>query len=95
MFQKLEAVKIARILIMFGFDLSENGVQYLEDAIYLATGLDEYNLNILSYIVASKNDVDKNEVSRLIAARIKETLELKNAHSIEFIRLIDGVMRKE
>lgn len=87
--------KILRCLVVFGFDLSQNGVQYLSDAIYIAGGLGEYNLNLLSYIIASQNHVKQNEVSRLIIARIKETLELKNAHSIEFIRLIDAIMKNE
>lgn len=87
--------KILRCLDLFGFDISKNGVQYVKDAIYIASELDEYKLEVLARIIAEKDNADKDEVLRLIIARIKETLGLKKIHSIEFIRLIASIMRDE
>ena len=86
--------KIERCLECFGFDMNANGMNYVKDAVWIATGLSECKLDILAKFVAEKDNADASEVSRLIVARIKENFEFKNAHSIEFIRLMVSLLKK-
>ena len=86
--------KIERCLECFGFDMSVNGMEYLRDAIWLATGLNECKLDVLAKFVAEKDGANASEVLRLIVARIKENFGFKNANSMEFIRLMVSLLKK-
>ena len=86
--------KIARCLELFGFDLNEKGVDYLSDAIWVASGLLDYNVDILAEYVAELRCIDEaSEIARLIIARVKENFGFKKAPTIDFIRLIDSLLR--
>ena len=86
--------KVDEFLELFGFDMSINGMQYVEDSILVAQKLSDYRLEFLAEIVAEKRQVDANEVLRLIVARIKENFHFKKSPAISFIRLIDRLLKK-
>ena len=86
--------KIVRCLEHFGFNMEANGMEYVKDAILIATGLPECKLDVLAQFVAEKDNVDASEVSRLIVARVKENFALKNAHTMEFIRIIVSLLKE-
>ena len=88
-------IKVQRILELFGFDFKKNGVEYLLKAI-IASPKDAYfNLETLSESVSKKEGVDKEEVKRLIVARIKERFSFKKAPTIDFIRLVNIFLTKQ
>jgi len=88
-------VKAQRILELFGFDFKRNGVQYLLKAI-IASPKDAYfNLETLSESVSRTEDIDKEEVKRLIVARVKETFGFRKAPTIDFIRLVNNFLVKQ
>lgn len=81
--------KVKKILLMFAFDLNKRGVQYLEEAIIVSQTDKHHNLESLSEIIANGNNIDKEEVKRLIIARVKERFRTKKSPAIDFIRLIN------
>lgn len=81
--------KVQKILELFGFNFSQNGVKFLSEAIINSTKMSYFNLETLSELVSNNNNVDKNEVKRLIVARVKENFGFKKAPTLEFIRLIN------
>lgn len=88
-------VKAQKILELFGFDLKKNGVQYLLKAI-IAYPKDVYfNLETLSESISSSEDINKEEVKRLIVARVKETFGFRKAPTIDFIRLVNNFLEKQ
>ena len=87
--------KVTGFLKMFNFDFTLNGVSYLRDAIICATQLTNYRLEDLVSKVTREENIDDDEVSRLIIARIKERFHLKKAPTMSFIRLIDNLSRRE
>jgi len=88
-------VKAQRILELFGFDFKRNGVQYLLKAI-IASPKDAYfNLETLSESVSRTEGIDKEEVKRLIVARVKETFGFRKAPTIDFIRLVNNFLVKQ
>lgn len=79
---------------MFGFDFKKNGVQYLVKAI-IASPKDAYfNLETLSESVSRTESIDKEEVKRLIVARVKETFSFRKAPTIHFIRLVNFLLKQ-
>lgn len=80
--------KAKKILELFGFDLKKKGVWYLQKAIYMAPKNEYFDLDILSRRVAESEDTDKEEIKRIIIARIKEHFGLRKSIAIDFIRLI-------
>lgn len=88
-------IKAQRILELYGFDLEKNGVPYLLKAINISTQQSYFNLETLSEKVSKKVGVAKEEVMRLIVARVKEKFSFKNAPTIEFIRLINSLLLKQ
>ena len=86
--------KVEEILKLFGFDLSSNGVEYLEKAILHAYDLGYYTLEFLAETIAKKQNVDAAEVLRLIVARTKENFHFRNSPAISFIRLVDRLLKK-
>jgi len=84
--------KAQRILELYGFDFEKNGVLYLLKAINISTKQSYFNLETLSTDVSRKVGVEKEEVMRLIVARVKERFGFKKAPTIEFIRLINSLL---
>lgn len=88
-------VKAQRILELFGFDFKRNGVQYLLKAI-IASPKDAYfNLETLSESVSRTEGIEKEEVKRLIVARVKEAFGFRKAPTIDFIRLVNNFLVKQ
>lgn len=87
--------KVNRLLDLFKFDFTLNGVNYLRDAIIYATQLTNYRLEDLATEVAKNKNINEVEVIRLITARIKEHFKLKQVPALSFIRLIDSLARRE
>lgn len=86
--------KVEQYMELFGFDMSCNGSEYVKDAILIASRLSDYRLEILAETIAEQQEVDANEVLRLIVARIKENFQFKRSPAISFIRLIDCFLKK-
>lgn len=90
-----DQIKAQKILELYGFDLEKNGVLYLLKAINISTKQPYFNLETLSEKVSKKVGVAKEEVMRLIVARVKERFSFKKAPTIEFIRLINSLLLKQ
>ena len=88
-------VKAQKILSLFGFNLNENGVQYLLKAIIASPKNDYFNLETLSETISQTENIDKDEIKRLIVARVKETFGFKKAPTIDFIRLVNNFLIKQ
>lgn len=86
--------KVEEFLELFGFDMSFNGMKYVKDAILIASKLRDYRLEYLAETIAKEQNVDANEVLRLIVARIKENFHFKKSPAISFVRLIDRLLKK-
>lgn len=90
-----DEIKAQRILELFGFDLKRNGVQHLLKAI-IASPKDAYfNLETLSESVSRKEGIEKEEIKRLIIARVKEIFHFRKSPTIDFIRLINNFLLKQ
>lgn len=88
-----DVTKINRILTLYGFNLTSNGVSYLRDFILYALDLDNFNINILGEKVAQNNpSIPVQEIERLTNARFKEVFG-KKYKRIEFIRLIKLLLK--
>ena len=90
-----DEVKTKKFLELFGFDFKKKGVEYLLEAILISPKNSYFNLETLSESVSLKNGIDKEEIKRLIIARIKETLGFKKAPTMDFIRLINTFLLKQ
>lgn len=90
-----DEIKAQKILELFGFDFKRNGVQYLLKAIISSPKDAYFNLETLSESVSHKEGVDKEEIKRLIVARVKETFGFKKAPTIDFIRLVNNFLLKQ
>ena len=90
-----DEVKVQRILDLFGFDCKKNGVQYLLKAIIASPKNDYFNLETLCESVSRKENIDKEEIKRLIVARVKETFGFRKAPTIDFIRLVNIFLLKQ
>lgn len=90
-----DEVKAQKILELFGFDMKKNGVLYLLKAIIVSPKSDYFNLETLSESVSKMEGVDKEEIKRLIVARVKETFGFRKAPTIDFIRLINNFLVKQ
>ncbi len=89
-------IKVQKILELFGFDMQKNGVQYLFEAILISTQKAYFNLETLCDSVAkSEPKIEKDEVKRLIVARIKEQFKLRKSPAIDFIRLVNRFLIKK
>lgn len=89
-------IKVQKILELFGFDMQKNGVQYLLKAILISTQKAYFNLETLCDSVAeSEPKIEKDEVKRLIVARIKEQFKLRKSPAIDFIRLVNRFLIKK
>jgi len=83
------------MLKLFGFNLERNGVQYLRQAIIYSVKYLYFNIETLSQEVSRKTGIHKEEVIRLIVARVKERFGFKKAPTIDFIRLINSFLLKQ
>lgn len=91
-----DKVKTEKILKLFGFDMQKNGVQYLFKAILISPKEVYFNLETLCDSVAkSESDIGKDEIKRLIVARVKELFKFKKSPTIDFIRLVNSFLIKE
>lgn len=86
--------KVEEFLELFGFDMTFNGVEYVKEAILIASKLGDYRLEYLAETIAKRQNVDANEVLRLIVARIKENFHFNKSPAISFVRLIDRLLKK-
>ncbi len=91
-----DKIKAEKILGLFGFDMQRNGVQYLFKAILISPKEAYFNLETLCDSVAkSEPNVEKDEIKRLIVARIKEQFKFRKSPTIDFIRLVNSFLIKE
>lgn len=91
-----DKIKAEKILGVFGFDMQRNGVQYLFKAILISPKEAYFNLETLCDSVAkSEPNVEKDEIKRLIVARIKEQFKFRKSPTIDFIRLVNSFLIKE
>lgn len=81
-------VRAQKILELFGFDFNKNGVQYLLKAIILAPKDVYFDLETLSERVSQSEGINKEEIKRLIIARVKERFGFQKSPTIDFIRLV-------
>ena len=91
-----DEIKSEKILQLFGFDMQKNGVQYLFKAILISPKDAYFNLETLCESI-SKNDptIEKEEIKRLIVARVKEQFKLRKSPTIDFIRLVNSFLAKK
>ena len=87
--------RVRIILELFGFNIGKNGVQYLEKAILCSPKNDYFNLESLVETISKDEDIEKEEIKRLIVARVKENFGFKKSPTIDFIRLINHFLKKE
>ncbi|MBR3152136.1 MAG: type II toxin-antitoxin system PemK/MazF family toxin [Clostridia bacterium] len=87
--------KAKQILELFGFNLEQNGVQYLLKAIIKSPKDEYFNLETLIKEVSKDETLLPEKIKSLIIARIKETLGFKKSPTIEFIRLINIFLNKQ
>lgn len=91
-----DEVKTQKILRLFGFDIQKNGVQYLFKAILISPRDMYFNLDTLCEDISkNETDIEKEEIKRLIVARVKECLKFKKSPTIDFIRLVNSFLSKE
>lgn len=91
-----DKIKVEKILELFGFDMQRNGVQYLFKAILISPQEAYFNLETLCDSIAkSEPNVEKDEIKRLIVARIKEQFKFRKSPTIDFIRLVNSFLIKE
>lgn len=92
-----DSKKSYKILQLFGFDFSKNGVQYLLDAICIAPKSKYFNLETLSQKLSETGEytIEASEIQRLIVARVKERFKLKKSPTIDFIRLVNRLLTKK
>lgn len=92
-----DSEKAHKILQLFGFDFSKNGVQHLLDAICISPKSEYFNLETLSKKLSEtgKYTIEASEIQRLIVARVKERFRLKKSPTIDFIRLVNRLLTKK
>ncbi len=91
-----DKIKAEKILELFGFDMQKNGVQYLFKAILISPKEAYFNLETLcDSVTKSEPNVEKDEIKRLIVARIKEQFKFRKSPTIDFIRLVNSFLIKE
>lgn len=91
--EEAENSKAEKILELFGFTFKANGENYVLEAILIAPDDKYFNLEMLCESIAEKEiGIDKDEVKRLIIARVKEKFKFKKSPAIEFIRLIKSFL---
>ena len=90
-----DEVKVSKILELFGFDANKNGIQYLEKAIIASPKADYFNLDSLTESISKEESIGKEEIKRLIVARVKENFKFKKSPTIDFIRLVNSFLKKE
>ena len=91
-----DKIKAEKILELFGFDMQRNGVQYLFKAILISPKDAYFNLETLCDSVAkSEDNIEQNEIKRLIVARIKEQFKFRKSPTIDFIRLVNSFLIKK
>ena len=90
-----DEVKAEKILKLFGFDFNKKGVSYVFEAIIASPKAAYFNLETLSESISKEKSIDKEEVKRLIVARVKETFGFKKAPTIDFIRLVNSFLSKQ
>ena len=87
--------KAEQILKLFGFDLNTKGVEYLLKAILISPKNEYFNLETLSEKIAEQEaNIEKEEVKRLIVARVKERFKFKKSPTIDFIRVVNSFLSK-
>ncbi len=89
--------KAYKILQLFGFDFSKNGVHYLLDAICIAPKSKYFSLETLSQKLSEtgKYTIEASEIQRFIVARVKERFRFIKSPTIDFIRLVNCLLTKK
>lgn len=92
-----DEVKTESILELFGFDMQKNGVQYLFKAILISPKDAYFNLETLCESISkNESDIEKDEIKRLIVARVKENFAtFKKSPTTDFIRLVNSFLTKK
>ena len=91
-----DELKSEKILRLFGFDMQKNGVQYLYKAILISPKDVYFNLETLCESISKDEpSIEKDEIKRLIIARVKERFKFKKSPTIDFIRLVNSFLTKK
>lgn len=91
-----DEIKAEKILKLFGFDMQKNGMQYLFKAILISPKDAYFNLETLcENISKSEHGIDKDEIKRLIVARVKELFKFKKSPTTDFVRLVNSFLTKK
>ena len=90
-----DEVKAEEILKLFKFDLEKTGVSYLLQAILISTQNAYFNLETVCEEIFKNTHIKKEEVERVIVARIKERFGFKKSPAIDFIRLVKSVLTQK
>lgn len=86
--------KVDNFLKLFGFDILENGMDYVKDSILIAHEFGNPSLEPIARTIAKRKNIKADDVLRKIVARTKKILHFKKSPAISFIRLIEGLLRK-
>ncbi len=90
-----DSEKVIKFLEAFHFDMNRNGMDYVKEAILIASQKRDYRLEDLIERIAKTKLIARSEIQRLMVARIKEKFGFKKLPVISFIRLIDRLLKKE
>lgn len=86
-------VKADKILKIFGFDMEKKGSQFLLRAILFSIETENYNLEKLCEKIHKEGvGESKEEIKRLIVARIKEQLKFNKSPANDFIHLVNALI---
>ena len=76
--------------------MQKNGVQYLFKAILISPKDAYFNLETLCESISkSESAIEKDEIKRLIVARVKERFKFKKSPTTDFIRLVNSFLTKK
>ncbi len=85
-------VKTEKFLKLFGFDTNAFEVQYLYQAIIIASKKQDYTFNSLCELIANDSKYSKTEIERFINSGFKKQFDLKSSFAFDFIRLINNLL---
>ena len=88
---------INNLLEKFGFDITQKGINYLSEAIYEATEVEEFNVTYLTKQISElhNNKITPKEIERLLVARVKENFKLNKSPVKQFIQLCCLILDEE
>ena len=85
-------VKAEKFLKLFGFNINAVEVQYIYQAIIIASKTQNYTFNKLCELIANDSKYSKIEIERFINSGLKKQFNFKHSFAIDFIRLINNFL---